>query len=144
MKALTISQPYADLIASGEKWIENRCWGTAYAGPLAIHAGKGSQYLSPSQLKRYPTGAFVAIARLGIAMHLDALRKEPQVLAELCGRSAREVLTNEHCEGPWCWILADVRALPEPIPWRGAQGLWDVPLDLEAKIERALNGQAKK
>lgn len=46
MKALTISQPFASLIASGEKWIENRIWYTSYRGPLAIHAGKGLQYLS--------------------------------------------------------------------------------------------------
>lgn len=41
MKALTISQPYASLIARGEKFVENRRWPTPYRGPLAIHAGKG-------------------------------------------------------------------------------------------------------
>lgn len=29
--------------------------------------------------------------------------------------------------GRWAWILQDVRPLPEPIPCRGAQGLWTVP-----------------
>jgi len=37
MKALTISQPYASLIVSGKKWVENRTWGTSYRGMLAIH-----------------------------------------------------------------------------------------------------------
>jgi len=50
MKALTISQPYASLIASGEKWVENRSWPTGYRGPLAIHAGKGTQYLDRREL----------------------------------------------------------------------------------------------
>jgi len=50
MKALTISQPYASLIASGEKWVENRTWATRYRGPLAIHAGRGTQYLSRDEL----------------------------------------------------------------------------------------------
>src|SRR5262249_20902135 len=30
-------------------------------------------------------------------------------------------------EGPWCWILGRVRRLETPIPWRGAQGFFDVP-----------------
>ena len=40
MKALTILQPWASLIACGAKKIETRSWGTKYRGPLAIHAGK--------------------------------------------------------------------------------------------------------
>lgn len=40
MKALTIRQPWASLIALGVKTIETRSWSTSYRGPLAIHAGK--------------------------------------------------------------------------------------------------------
>lgn len=40
MKFLTIRQPWASLIAVGAKSIETRPFGTAYRGPLAIHAGK--------------------------------------------------------------------------------------------------------
>lgn len=29
--------------------------------------------------------------------------------------------------GRWAWELGDVRALPEPVLWRGAQGFFDVP-----------------
>lgn len=39
MKALTIRQPWASLIAAGVKTIETRSWSTRYRGPLAIHAG---------------------------------------------------------------------------------------------------------
>lgn len=38
MKALTVHQPYASLIAIGAKRIETRSWSTSYRGPLAIHA----------------------------------------------------------------------------------------------------------
>lgn len=41
MKALTLTQPYATLVALGAKHIETRSWSTRYRGPLAIHAGKG-------------------------------------------------------------------------------------------------------
>lgn len=40
MKALTIYQPWATLIAIGAKHIETRSWSTKYRGPLAVHAGK--------------------------------------------------------------------------------------------------------
>lgn len=42
MKALTIRQPWASLIALGIKTIETRSWQTRYRGPIAIHAGAGS------------------------------------------------------------------------------------------------------
>jgi hypothetical protein len=38
MKALTLWQPWATLIANGTKTIETRSWSTSYRGPLAIHA----------------------------------------------------------------------------------------------------------
>ena len=41
MKALTLTQPWATLVAIGAKRIETRSWATSYRGPLAIHAAKG-------------------------------------------------------------------------------------------------------
>ena len=40
MKAITIMQPWASLIACGAKRIETRSWKTEYRGPIAIHAAK--------------------------------------------------------------------------------------------------------
>lgn len=39
MKALTVRQPWAGLIAYRLKWIETRPWRTHYRGWIAIHAG---------------------------------------------------------------------------------------------------------
>jgi len=39
MKALTLHQPWASLIALGVKTIETRSWSTPYRGRLLIHAG---------------------------------------------------------------------------------------------------------
>lgn len=41
MRALTLTQPWAGLVAAGLKTVESRTWGTAYRGPLAIHAAAG-------------------------------------------------------------------------------------------------------
>lgn len=38
MKAITLHQPWATLMAIGAKRIETRSWWTGYRGPLAIHA----------------------------------------------------------------------------------------------------------
>jgi hypothetical protein len=40
MKAITIYQPWASLIAVGAKRFETRSWSVSYKGPVAIHAGK--------------------------------------------------------------------------------------------------------
>jgi len=40
MKALTLWQPWASLVATGAKRIETRSCVTKYRGPLAIHAAK--------------------------------------------------------------------------------------------------------
>ena len=41
MKTITLTQPWASLVAIGVKQIETRSWQTSYRGPLAIHAAKG-------------------------------------------------------------------------------------------------------
>lgn len=129
MKALTISQPFASLIADGEKWVENRSWLTSYRGPLAIHAGVGTQYLTKSELADYPTSCIVAVAVLASCITLDALhelksRRLPNDLYRNTGRTIDEILKHKHCEGPVLWILKDVRKLEHPIPCKGRQGLW--------------------
>lgn len=40
MKAITIWQPWASLLACGAKKYETRSWKTDYRGPIAIHAAK--------------------------------------------------------------------------------------------------------
>lgn len=40
IKAITIWQPWASLLACGAKKYETRSWATKYRGPIAIHAAK--------------------------------------------------------------------------------------------------------
>lgn len=51
MKALTIIQPWATLIASGHKMNETRSWKTNYRGEVLIHAGKNP--------KDYTSGCYI-------------------------------------------------------------------------------------
>lgn len=79
MKALTIWQPWASLIATGEKVYETRSWPTKYRGPIAIHAAmkdpakvpitpgldeyaKGNEKIEPWIF--LPTGCVIAVGEL--------------------------------------------------------------------------------
>lgn len=138
MIALTIQQPYAELIRRGEKLCENRAWSTHHRGTIAIHAGKGTDYLFGEWWAAYNrrelvTGAVVAVARLVDCIsvyEIDKLAPSAPEIAALVG--------HEHAEGPVCWVLADITPI-DPIPARGAQGLWV----LHDHTERAVTEQLR-
>ncbi len=113
MNALTICQPYAHLIVTGQQLAEFRTWSTTYRGPLAIHAGLSKSWLDPDD--RYdPTMTFGAV--VGIAKLTE------------CETSG---------DGDWDWLLDDVRRLVTPIPYKGQRGLFDIPDELLAGIRFA-------
>lgn len=131
MKALTICQPYAHLIAIGEKPIENRSWETSYRGTLAIHAGKSLDWMSEGDQQRYPDmvfGAVVAVARVVACLAISSVAW-PHPFEDL--------LEHEHANGPWCWVLKDVRRLRRPVYCKGAQGLWIPFSDTVRAIQEA-------
>ena len=136
MKALTLWQPWAWWVASGQKVIENRPWAapkSAIGTEIAIHAGKvfdedAYQLLRREDLRVYketnwpsnPDGEHVQGAILGTAKVLR------------CFDYVQPPLSEEHARSPWafgphCWVLGDFRLLAEPIHWKGALGLWEVP-----------------
>lgn len=131
MQVLTISEPYATLIADGQKWCENRTWRTNHQGPLVIHAGKASRYLKRADLARYPhRGCAIAIVEVVGCWSsrdiLDNAERRPDAIAHLTPWTWRQVAEHEHMEGPYCWMLTNVRKLPQPVPLIGKQGLFDV------------------
>lgn len=136
MKALTILQPYAEMIVRGEKRVENRTWATNYRGLLYVHAGKG-RTLWDDQLyaKRYPNaawGAVVAIATLEECVHIENVGRGE------FGERFPWLGEHDHTHGPWCWILENVTPIG-PWPWRGAQGLFDIdPEELGRVANREL------
>lgn len=126
MKALTIHQPYAELIARGDKLVENRTWQTRYRGSIAIHAGKSRDWLAlgPSgefddvhdiHINDMPMGEIVAVWSLIDCVHIADLPRQHPSLAG-----------HAHAHGPYCWVFdyntAPVRAA---VPARGKQGLWN-------------------
>lgn len=144
MKALTISQPYASLIASGEKRFENRVWDCRYRGPLAIHAGKGTQYLDRDELKNYPVSQIVAVCRVVDCLHVPSIRTSVHLKRNESRYSLAEMqamVADKHFEGPYAIVLANVVKLDEPVLIGGKQRMWNVPDEL---IEHALKQQSPR
>lgn len=123
MKALSIHQPWAELILQGRKSIELRTWRTNYRGRFAIHAGQTVEEeaciaygLDPARVVR---GALVGTVQLADILRLD--------------EAAWAVLRDQHLSlrdfpGPmFGWRLADPQRLPRPIPLRGRMSLFNVP-----------------
>lgn len=158
MKAITLTQPWATLVAIGAKRFETRSWQTPYRGPLAIHAGKGlgdlskvdfvrlcnrepfasalgyalwpglwqpGDYVDPSIL---PRGAVIAVCDLTLCLatppeSLRSFRYDYGGLEFPPPEPERSF--GDYGPGRFAWRLENVRMLPEPIPAKGALGLWE-------------------
>ena len=62
-------------------------------------------------------GSVIAIADLTACVHIT--------------KAYGYLLEHEHTEGPWCWVLKNVRQI-DPVRVSGAQGLWDWNCEQEA------------
>lgn len=146
MKALTIHQPYAALIALPDddaraKRVENRNWPHSHVGRLAIHAGKSRERLAISSsgmdleyhlpIESMAFGAIVAVADMRGCFKAEALvnRETGRHLGGLAAPWALRkwpwLADHQHVEGPYCFVLAEVRCFREPIPATGWQGMWE-------------------
>ena len=139
MRCISLWQPWASAVALGLKRIETRHWSTNYTGKLAIHAAKrwtGDERdtaamfagLYDLRLAAPPLGAIVATARL---VRCD---RSEDILRRGIGKM-EEALGN-YGPGRFGWILDDITMLAEPVPFRGMQGLFDVPDDLIAQASK--------
>lgn len=122
MKALTICQPYPELILRRLKRVENRTWPTRHRGAMYIHAGKSRHWLETEDLRYYPNMPFGAV--VGIVNVVDCLTIG-SIEAGEHDKKYPWLRNHEHANGPWCWILDNVCAIG-PWPYRGAQGLFEI------------------
>lgn len=159
IRALTLHQPWASLVAWGVKHYETRPRPLSYRGPLAIHAAKA---WSPAD-EVGVVALLQELARLG-ALSAETLRDVSgranrgcvvavadmvacERMAEGGGQlrdgiglprgigvgsvSEAERLCGDWRPGRYAYRLANVRRLETPIPARGKQGLWRVEVPEE-------------
>jgi hypothetical protein len=158
MRALTLTQPYATLIAIEEKHIETRSWHTSYRGPLAIHAAKGYPMSARDLAARdpfytvlrasmsvlpttgeppvlpgllLPLGAIVATCELIDIVSTNQLPAGWRRGSHAWWFTEQEQAFGDYSPNRYAWLLANVRALATPIAATGQLGLWEYKGALE-------------
>lgn len=145
MKALTLWRPWPFAIfhlpPPVAKRVENRSWkppAWLVGQRIAIHAGKtwdpsgARACIETQQLRPGLSGDMRSEGIIGTAVLCGLVTGDGYwELAEgrlPLGWSVKTI--SDWYIGPVGWLLDDVRALAEPIPCQGRQGLWDVPAEL--------------
>src|SRR5262249_6561064 len=74
-----------------------------------------------------PLGAIVAVCELAGCVLIGYDWPKNQLVDATTGHQLtdQERAFGDYTPGRYAWLLTDIRALPEPIPARGAQGLWE-------------------
>jgi ASCH domain len=122
MKAITIKQPYAQLICEGIKDIENRTWKTNYRGRVLIHAGADKKMalnvLTSEQRDYFINSAAIKDVKewkrsaiIGSVEIVDCVKNHTSVWA---------------IENNWHWVLANPILFGHPIlNVKGQLSFWD-------------------
>ena len=124
MKCLSISQPFADLIISGEKTIELRNWNTNFRGEFLIHAPIKIRIKDCKRLKitkKLVTGAIIGKVELYDVKKYNSSKKVKE--------DQKFHLSSKNFQGKtYGFILKNAKAVRVPIPWKGQLGFFDVRL----------------
>lgn len=146
IRAITLHQPYASLIASGRKPRETRSW-PAPAGlvghDLAIHAAEKwhKEYDEVATAAGYskpkwslPYGAVVAVVKVVACVKTEELGDPSKLVDYEWG---------DFTPGRWAWCFDDVRPCT-PYHTVGRQGIWTLPEEvvqiLAGELGEALRG----
>jgi len=128
MKAITICQPYASAIIEGVKTIENRNWKTNYRGQLLIHAGISKSWFTKIPFHQYELiKSFKPFDQLPMGMILGTVLLIGIANGVWETKDGNTYKNDPFAAGPYCWILKNPRKLKNPIPYRGWQGIFEVP-----------------
>ena len=160
MKALTVWQPWATLLATGYKTVETRSWKTNYRGKILIHAAKRPVVNGIIEMDRearkvlrdvldlpeiyreinwteyyrkLPIGVVVGEARLTDCIHIN--EEYQRFIKNECHA---EYLLGDFTTGRYAWIMEDAIKYDVPIPATGRQGLWNIEIEYNDKIGRAM------
>lgn len=161
MKALSLTQPWASLVAIGAKRYETRSWSTKYRGQLAIAAAKKFPMDCRELARESPfcevfeeagltllnlrdlcghilcvVDADGCVATPGAETLLGVDSAFPVIPAHWPAPAPDELVFGDYSPERYAWPLADVFRLPTPVPASGALGIWDVP---EAVAEQVYN-----
>ena len=111
MKAISLKQPWANLVACGYKTLETRTWSTGYRGDLLICSSASGEI--------EPTGCALAVVKL-----VDCREMEDGDAEAAC------ILRYPEAK---VFVLEDIR-LVRPFPVRGSLNIYDLEVSEEELI----------
>lgn len=128
-KALSIWQPYASMIMGYMKVYETRSWTTDYRGRLYIHASK--------KVSKEDLGKHEDCVRLlepltygAVLGYVELVNIQPAWFVKRRTKNDIELYRGDFSDGRYAWVLHDPVLFKEPLPYRGQQGLFEIPDDL--------------
>ena len=132
IKVLSVKQPWAWLIVSGYKNIENRTWKTDYRGELFIHAGQSFDWTALEWLEQFWEYQTLVCRHFGIRGPQITMHKEEfgaiVGYAELTGciQNSRSIWAQR---GLFHWELHDPLELA-PVPLKGQLRIFEVDREI--------------
>lgn len=136
MKAITVWQTWATLLATGQKHNETRSWKTNYRGEILIHAAKTDHsgillHIPMEELEHFqnagvtkgklPTGAIIGKANL-----VDCFQIDEAYRRKLQRENPEELAFGDYTIGRYAWVMTDPVLFEKQIPASGKQGLWNM------------------
>lgn len=130
MKAISLHQPWASLWLTSRKVHETRSWSTKHRGPLFVHASKQLEFVRGELLdivvsefgakwaSELPTGALIGTVDLYDCIPTNLV----------LGVFDSDYICGDWSRGRFAWQrTASFQHFRNPVPYRGRQGLFNVP-----------------
>lgn len=129
--AISIRQPWAELILRGEKTIEVRTWSSTYRGDLYLHTGKMADGYKHIDMRMPDVfrGGYVGVIELAAVVRFTSERWEQW--------RPRHQSDGAFTPGTYAWIVRNPRRFRSPVPGPGQLGLFRPDSDMVAVLELA-------
>lgn len=122
MKALTLKQPWATLVAEGIKTYEFRSWKTNYRGKVLIHAGAGVDKKEMNRFKHlnlnYPSKRIIAEAEIE-----DCIKIDDQLNKKII--SENNIAYGNKVRSGYAWKLKNIKKVNIDEEINGKLGFWN-------------------
>jgi hypothetical protein len=138
MKAISLWQPWASLWCSNRKVHETRHWRCRHRGWLLVHAAKRFEknfqlddplrLILDDEFGRHWATDLPAGALIGMVNVIDCLPTQTLFGGTAASGDDREC--GDFGSGRFAWKRGEFRLFEQPVPYRGRQGIFNVPDDL--------------
>ncbi len=124
---LSIKEPFATLMATGDKHIETRSWKTNYRGELFIHASReklAKEYLNDLYIMNLIQNLDMNYGNIICKGNLVDCKYMDKNFLDSIKKNTKEFNLGLYEEGRYAWIFEDIERI-HPIPAKGKLNIWN-------------------